>query len=172
MNRERRITHHARVSARRDFGMKDVRFMIGGYPEFLAYFEGFADEIEDAKKRGLITPEQAYDMLGASVIIKGIRESDEKPGYVLAEVTNFIEERDVAESDVIRAADFASILSAATGAPVIAAVIGDGVSERDRRLAERIGVEVSLLWGKEERDAAWRIELKNYEARRAASGRL
>ena len=46
-------------------------------------------------------------------------------------------ERDVAESDVIRAADFASILSAATGAPVIAAAMGDSVSERNRRLAER-----------------------------------
>ena len=170
MNRERRIIHHARVSARLDFGMKDVRFMIGGYPEFPTHFEGFADEIGDAEKRGLITTEQADDLLlGPMVIIKGIRESDEKPGYVLAEVTNFIVERDVAESDVIRAADFASILSAATGAPVIAAAIGDGISERDRRLAERIGVEVSLLWGKEERDAARRIELKNYAARRAAN---
>ena len=152
--------------------MNDARFMIGGCPISPTYFEGFANEIDDAKKRGLITPEQAYDMLGASVIIKGMRESDEKPGYVLAEVTNFIVERDVDESDVIRAADFAAILSAATGAPVIAAVIGDGISERDRRLAERLGVEVSLLWGKEERDAARRIEMKNYEARRAASGRL
>ena len=169
LNRERRITHHARVSAWRDFGMKDDRFVIGGYTEFPTHFEDFADEIDDAKKRGLITPEQAYDVLGASVIIKGIRKSDEKPCYFLAEVTNFIEERDVAESDVIRAADYASILSAATGAPVIAAVIGDGISERDRSLAERLGVEVSLLWGKEERDEARRIEMKNYEARRAAN---
>ena len=148
MNRQRRITHHARVSAWRDFGMKDARFVIGDYTEFPTYFEDFADEIDDAKKRGLITPEQAYDALGASVIIKGIRKSDEKPCYFLAEVTDFIVERDVAESDIIRAADFASILSAATGAPVIAAAVGDGVSERDRRLAERRGVEALLLWGK------------------------
>ena len=168
MNRQRRIIHHARLSARRDFGMKDARFVVGGYPEFPTYFEDFADEIGDAEKRGLITTEQADDLLlGPMVIIKGIRESDEKPGYVLAEVTNFIVERDVAESDVIRAADSASIL--ATGAPVIAAVIGDGISERDRRLAERIGVEALPLWGKEERDAAWRIELKNSEERRAAN---
>ena len=65
-----------------------------------------------------------------------MRESDEKPGCVLAEATSFLSERDVAESDAIRAADSASILSAAAGAPVIAAAMGDGVSERDRRLAQ------------------------------------
>ena len=55
--------------------------------------------------------------------------------------------------DIIRAAKFASILAAATGDPVAAVAIGDGVSERDRRIAERCGVRVSLLWSTEERDA-------------------
>lgn len=149
-----------------------MRFVIS-YIAVSPHFDDFADEIDDAKENGLITAEQAYDLLGASAIIEGIRESDEKPCYLLAEATWDLVERDVAESDIIIAANLASILSAATGAHVTAVAIGDGVSERDRRLAERSGVEVSLLWGEEERDAARRQELKDAAARLSPpSGRL
>ena len=152
--RERRIEMHAYTVACREFGMKrwDARFTLG-YCGVTPHFNDFSAEMYDAEERGLITHEQAYDLFGASLIIKGMRESDGKTCWMLAEVTSHFEECDVVESDIIRAAKFASILAAATGDPVAAVAIGDGVSERDRRVAERCGVRVSLLWSTEERDA-------------------
>ena len=155
LNREREIWVCAITVSWRYVGMRNIRFVIGDFAPS-PHFNDFATEIYDAEKSGLITPEQSYDMLGASVIIKGMRESDGKTCWMLAEVTSHFEECDIVESDIIRAAKFASILAAATGDPVAAVAIGDGVSERDRRIAERCGVVVSLLWSPEERDAAWR----------------
>lgn len=152
LNREREIWARAVTASWRYVGMRNMRFIIGDFAAS-PHFQDFANEIDDAEKSGLITPEQAYDVLGASVIIKGMRESDGKPCYLLAEVTSHFDECDIVESDIIRAAKFASILSAATGDPVAAVAIGDGISERDRRIAERCGVRVSLLWSTEERDA-------------------
>ena len=152
--RERRIQMHAFIIAYREFGMKrwDTRFVLG-YCGVTPHFNDFSAEMYDAEESGRITREQAYDMFGASLIIKGVRESDGKTCWMLAEVTAPFEECDIVEGDIIRAAKFASILAAATGDPVVAVAIGDGISERDRRIAERCGVRVSLLWSTEERDA-------------------
>ena len=140
---QRKVRRQIHIAARRDFGMKRVELAIGEYgPDgrFEKDFEEFADKVDAAEDSGRITPEQTYDLLGAHVLMSGTRKSDGKPMHVVAEVSIAI-----CAGEIRRAAYLGSILSAVTEEPSIAAAIGDSIAPSGRRLAERLGVTVSLI---------------------------
>ena len=146
---QRKVMPQIRLAAFRDFGIRRVELSLGEYDPFGEHGDPeqltddvnkFGDELDAAEASGRITPKQSYDLLGASVIISGTSKADGKPIHVVAEVSIAI-----CASDARRAAYLGSILSAVTEERTIAAVIGDSVAPSGRRLAERLGVAVSLI---------------------------
>ena len=134
---ERRIARYIVNTAYRDFDMLDITVLSG---EYTPHSGEFINKLHDAETRGLIAAEQAKDLLRADFVVSGTRKSDRSPVHAVAEVSVTI-----GESDVVRAVRRAAILATAMGEPTIAAVIGDSISEPDRRRAEQAEVVVALI---------------------------
>ena len=134
---ERRIARYIVNTAYRDFDMLDIIVLSG---EYTPHSVEFVNKLHDAETRGLIAAEQANDLLRADFVVSGTRKSDRSPVHAVAEVSVTI-----GESDVVRAVRRAAILATAMGEPTIAAVIGDSISEPDRRRAEQAEVVVALI---------------------------
>ena len=99
-----------------------------------------SNKVTDAERRGAVTREQGDLLFLADAVMSGIRRADRSPLHAVAEISVTI-----GEKDVKRARDRADILSKVMGEPAMGVVIGDGISEPDRRRAERSGVAVSLV---------------------------
>ena len=134
---ERRIARYIVNTAYRDFDMLDIIVVSG---EYTPHSVEFVNKLHDAETRGIIATEQANDLLRADFVVSGTRKSDRSPVHAVAEVSVTI-----GESDVVRAVRRAAVLSTVMGEPTIAAVIGDSVSEPDRRRAEQAEVVVALI---------------------------
>ena len=99
----------------------------------------FQDAIDAAEDRGLITSEQASNLLWADAIFAARRKSDRQDCHVVAEVSQGIRNH-----DIIRARDRAQTLAIVKGDPVIPVVVGAYIAPQQKELADREGVSVIL----------------------------
>ena len=133
---ERRVINSVAHTVRRALGMRGVKILKGDS----AGAGELSDKVADAETRGLITPEQSDSLFWADAVISGTRGSDRSPLHAVIEISVTI-----GESDVVRAAERAAILSAVMGEPAAGVVVGESVSEPDRRRADRAEVAVALM---------------------------
>ena len=95
----------------------------------------FSDMIADADENGLITTEQANELLAADLIAFGRIRNNGHEAYVVAEVSITI-----ANSDIIRAAERAGFLAQATGVAAEPIVVGENIAPEQQALAEEWNV--------------------------------
>ena len=98
------------------------------------------DKVEDAETRGIITHEQGDRLFLADAVVSGMVRSDGSLLHAVVEISAAI-----GESNVLRAAERAAILSAVTGEPAKGVVVGNRISEPERRHAKRVDVAVALI---------------------------
>ena len=133
---EFRMVQNIHHIVRRALGMESAKVLKGGSADA----GELSNKVTDAERRGAITREQGDILFLVDAVVSGMRESDRSPLHAVAEISVTI-----GEKDVKRARDRADILSKVMGEPAMGVVIGDGISEPDRRRAERAGVAVSLI---------------------------
>ena len=133
---ERRVINSVAHTVRRTLNMRGVKILKGNYADAGELNE----KVADAETRGVITPEQSDSLFWADAVISGTRGSDRSPLHAVIEISVTI-----GESDVVRAAERAAILSAVMGEPATGVVVGESVSEPDRRRADRAEVAVALM---------------------------
>ena len=95
------------------------------------------DSINTAEENGLITEQQADNVLVADIIIRARRADDKQYVHAVFEVS-----RTIRLSDIQRSHDRAATVAAATNEHTIAAVIGDVVQPPQQAQADAIGVQV------------------------------
>ena len=95
------------------------------------------DSIITAEANGLITEQQADNVLVADIIIRARRADDKQYVHAVFEVS-----RTIRLSDIQRSHDRAATVAAATNEHTIAAVIGDVVQPPQQVQADAIGVQV------------------------------
>ena len=134
---ERRMIRYIVQTALRSWGMDEVEVLIGDRPDRVAEL---ASKVRSAVRRGLIDRERGDELLLADAVVSGTRESDGSPVHIVAEISITI-----GETDVTRAAERAETLSAVMGEPAMGVVIGGGISDPDRRRAERSDVIVTII---------------------------
>lgn len=101
---------------------------------------GFEDAITSAEEQGLITAEQADHVMLSDIIIRARRANDRRQ-YVHAvlEVS-----RSIRQHDLERARDRAATVTAATGKPAIAAVVGQIIQSPQESQARTMDVQVII----------------------------
>ena len=95
------------------------------------------DSINTAEENGLITEQQADNVLVADIIIRARRADDKQYVHAVFEVS-----RTIRLSDIQRSHDRAATVAAATNEHTIAAVIGDVVQPPQQAQADAIGVQI------------------------------
>ena len=133
---ERRMINSVAHTVRRALDMRGVKILKGDSSDAAE----LSEKVADAETRGAITPEQGDSLFWADAVISGTRGADRSPLHAVIEISV-----PIGESDVVRAAERATILSAVMGEPAAGVVIGESVSEPDRRRAERAEVAVELI---------------------------
>ena len=133
---ERSMIQSIAHTVNRALGMQRAKVLKGG----AADAGELSAKVVDAEMRGLITREQGDGLFRADAVISGISGSDRSPLHAIAEISVTIGQRDVE-----RAKERAATLSAVMGEPAKGLVIGDSISEPDRRRAERSEVAVELV---------------------------
>ena len=134
---ERRMLQNIVTIARHNLDMDDVYVLKGDRPERV---NELGNKVNDAQRRRLITREQGNELLWTDAVVSGVRELDGSPVHAVVEVSITI-----GESDIIRAAERAATLAAVMGEPAMGAVIGERISDPDRRRAERENVLVTII---------------------------
>ena len=99
----------------------------------------FMDLLDDAEENGVITAEQYMQIQVLDLVLTGRRKTDNAYTYVAAEVSIT-----VGNSDIVRAARRAEILSAVVGQPVTPAVIGAYIDATRTTLANASNVAIFL----------------------------
>ena len=133
---ERRMIQSIAHTVYRALGMQRAKVLKGREAD-----DGeLSDKVVDAEMRGLITREQGDGLFLADAVISGIHGADRSPLHAVAEISVTIGQRDIE-----RAEERAATLSAVMGEPAKGLVIGDSISEPDRRRAERSEVAVELV---------------------------
>ena len=133
---ERRMIQSIAHTVYRALGMQRAKVLKGGEADD----SELSAKVVDAEMSGLITREQGDGLFRADAVISGISGSDRSPLHAIAEISVTIGQRDVE-----RAKERAATLSAVMGEPAKGLVIGDSISEPDRRRAERSEVAVELV---------------------------
>ena len=133
---ERRAINNVAHTVRRTLGMRGVKILKGNSADA----GELSDKVADAEARGVITTEQGDSLFWADAVISGTRGAERSPLHAVVEISVTI-----GESDVVRAAERAAVLSAVMGEPAAGVVVGESVSEPDRRRAERAEVAVALI---------------------------
>ena len=133
---ERRMINSVAHTVRRALDMRGVKILKGNSADA----SELSDKVADAETRGVITSEQGDSLFWADAVISGTRGADRSPLHAVVEISVTI-----GESDVVRAAERAAVLSAVMGEPAAGVVVGESVSEPDRRRAERAEVAVELI---------------------------
>ena len=90
----------------------------------------FFDLLHGAEGRGVISRQERNDLANADIVLQERGRPDADPLYVVIEVSTT-----VANDDVIRSHERASILQRATGTRTIPVVVGANVDEARQRLA-------------------------------------
>ena len=99
----------------------------------------FEELLDDAQEKGVITGEQSRQIQWIDLVLSGRRRADDAEVYLAAEISITI-----GDSDILRAAERAAILSACVDRPVISAVIGEHIDDARTELAAANGVVVLL----------------------------
>lgn len=99
----------------------------------------FEELLDDAQEKGVITGEQSRQIQWVDLVLSGRRRADDAEVYLTAEISITI-----GDSDILRAAERAAILSACVDQPVISAVIGEHIDDARTELAAANGVVVLL----------------------------
>ena len=95
----------------------------------------FFDLLHGAEGRGVISRQERNDLANADIVLQERGHPDADPLYVVIEVSTT-----VANDDVIRSYERASILQRATGTRTIPVVVGANVDEARQRLAQERNV--------------------------------
>ena len=95
----------------------------------------FFDLLHGAEGRGVISRQERNDLANADIVLQERGRPDADPLYVVIEVSTT-----VANDDVIRSYERASILQRATGTRTIPVVVGANVDEARQRLAQERNV--------------------------------
>ena len=133
---ERSMIQSIAHTVNRALGMQRAKVLKGGSADA----GELSAKVVDAEVRGLITREQGDGLFRADAVISGIDGADRSPLHAVAEISVTI-----GQSDIERAKERAATLSAVMGEPAKGLVIGDSISEPDRRRAERSEVAVELV---------------------------
>ena len=133
---ERRVVQNVQHIARRALDIRCAKVLKGGY----ANASELCDKAADAETRGIITHEQGDRLFLADAVVSGMIRSDGSPLHAAVEISAAI-----GESNVLRAAERAAILSAVMGEPAKGVVVGNRISEPERRHAKRVDVAVALI---------------------------
>ena len=133
---ERRMIQSIAHTVYRALGMQRAKVLKGREADD----SELSAKVVDAEMRGLITRNQGDSLFRADAVISGISGADRNPLHAVAEISVTI-----GQSDIERAKERAAILSAVMGEPAKGLVIGDSISEPDRRRAERSEVAVELV---------------------------
>ena len=133
---ERRMIQSIAHTVYRALGMQRAKVLKGGEADD----SELSAKVVDAEMRGLITREQGDGLFRADAVISGIDGADRSPLHAVAEISVTI-----GQTDVERAKERAATLAAVMGEPAKGLVIGDSISEPDRRRAERSEVAVELV---------------------------
>ena len=99
----------------------------------------FLETIHTAEDRGLITEQQADNILVADIIIRGRRQHDRQYVHAVFEVS-----RTIRNHDIQRAHDRAAAVAAATGEETIAAVIGQVIQPPQHAQADALDVRALI----------------------------
>ena len=97
------------------------------------------ESITSAEENGLITEQQADNVLVADIIIRARRTDDKRYIHAVFEVS-----RTIRLGDIQRAHDRAATIAAVTDEPTIAAVIGQVIRPPQQEQAGTMGVQVLL----------------------------
>ncbi len=100
----------------------------------------FASLLDDARKTGLLTPDQFQELLNLDLVFAAKRNSDDADVHVVAEVSIT-----TGDSDIERVARRAPILSAVTAHPVFPAVVSANADNERKARAAQQNVTVMLL---------------------------
>ena len=100
---------------------------------------GFLATINAAEEAGLITEQQADQVLVADIIIRARRADGKQYVHAVFEVS-----RTIRLDDITRAHSRAATVAAATGEPTIAAVVGEAIQPPQQQEADEMGVKVLL----------------------------
>lgn len=133
---ERSMIQSIAHTVNRALGMQRAKVLKGG----AADAGELSAKVVDAEMRGLITREQGDGLFRADAVISGISGADRSPLHAVAEISVTIGQRDVE-----RAKERAATLAAVMGETAKGLVIGDSISEPDRRRAEQAEVAVELV---------------------------
>ena len=109
----------------------------------------FLDAINAAEEQGLITEQQADNVLVADIVIRARRADDKQYVYGVFEVS-----RTIRLSDIQRAHDRAIAVAAATHEDAVAAVVGEAIQPQQQAQADEMGVRVLIPAMLRQRDAA------------------
>jgi hypothetical protein len=100
---------------------------------------GLLESITSAEENGLITEQQADNVLVADIIIRARRTDDKQYVHAVFEVS-----RTIRLSDIQRSHDRAATVAAATNEHTIAAVMGELIQPQQRVQADEMGVQVLI----------------------------
>ena len=135
-NYERRIARHARSIINRRLGLKQPATLqsinVTDHPELIAM-------LENAVNSSVITDHQAYILDQADLIVVA-RDAAGEAVYVVAEVSETI-----ANHDIDRARERATVMAQASGATATAIVIGREISAANRQRADANDVLVLII---------------------------
>ncbi|MCX8068951.1 MAG: hypothetical protein N2738_00440 [Thermodesulfovibrionales bacterium] len=97
--------------------------------------EDYAEAIDDANEKGLVTDKERDDALNIDVIVKGKIRGSDKEVILVCEVSVTVDNEDV-ERASRRAETFSKVFNKET----IAVVVGQHVTDRSRQLADELSV--------------------------------
>ena len=123
--------------AHRHFGLRRTQVLKS---RFINPGPGFYDQLYGAVDQNKISDDAAVGILSADIITVGRDPATQSTAYLVIEVSHTIDQHDLA-----RAAERAELLTAVTGAPCRAGVVGIEIPEPRRREAARAGIPLIRL---------------------------
>jgi hypothetical protein len=96
--------------------------------------------LQDAEERGIIAPHSDTEALETDVILRAQRRSDHEPVWIAVEISNTIDQHDIA-----RAQERSSILAGAYDQDALGVVAGIEMRPQEQEMADSLGVVVVLL---------------------------
>ena len=134
---ERRIARSIRSKAHSDLDIRRARVLQG---ETTTDYDTLLDAAHEARMAGTVTKEQSDSLERADFVLYGTDINTRRPRAAAVEVSVTLDRRDIE-----RAAERAGILAQVLDCPAAAAVIGDTISELDRKRAATANVEVLII---------------------------
>jgi hypothetical protein len=126
-NYENKIIRHLSAIAGQHLSIRNITVLHDQLPGI----------VEDAQEKGLITPEQGYDLQYADLVFSGNHRSGGSTRYIVAEISITASDR-----DVTRASQRAAILANIVQTPVTPAVICETADEERKAISASHNVTI------------------------------